>query len=300
MDINIIGVPIYYGCDRKGVENGPNKLREKGLISIISQNCLNKVFDFGNLNVEIVSEDKKYENHNKMKYLSPITELNKNLAHIVYSSLKGGSFPFVVGGDHSLGLGSLAGASKYFKDDLAVIWVDAHGDINTFDSSPSGNVHGMPLAASMGFGYKDLTNLYFHGRKIDPKKVFIICARDLDEGEQSLIKNEGLNVWSTNYIQNIGVEALMDEVYKKLDEIKVNNIHLSFDIDCLDSSLVPGTGTPVDSGMNFNEVKKILEKILETKKVRSMDFVEFNPEIDKDNITLNNCLDMLKVIGNNL
>ena len=300
MNINIIGVPLFYGCDRHGVENGPNVLRENGLISIFKKGNCNKAYDFGNLNVKNIKSNEKYNSDSKMKYLSPIIDLNTNLAHTVYTSLKSNSFPLVIGGDHSLGIGSIAGASKCFEDDLAVIWVDAHGDINTEETSPSGNIHGMPLASSMNFGPSDLTNIYFNGRKINPEKVFILCARDLDEGELKLISELNLNVWTTKTIKEKGIGYILSELYKKLEETKVTNIHLSFDIDCLDSSLVPGTGTPVEDGMSLDEVTYILRGIFETRKVKSMDFVEFNPEIDNNNITLTNCLSLLKVISENI
>lgn len=295
MEINLLGVPLFYGCDNPGVENGPDTLRENNLLNIFKENH-HKIYDLGNLYVKEVSTKDKYKDHNSMKYLSQITEVNENLAQAVYTSLNSNAFPFIVGGDHSLGLGSLAGASKYFGDDLGVIWVDAHGDINTYETSPSGNVHGMPLAASMGIGHDSLTNLYFEGQKIDPTKVFILCARDLDEGELSLIEDLGLNVWTAATIHEKGIEAVMEEVRDKVNELNVNNIHLSFDIDCADPILVPGTGTPVDEGMSLLQSKYIIENLFKTGRIKSMDFVEFNPEIEYET-TLENCLDLLKCIS---
>ncbi|GIM30305.1 arginase [Clostridium polyendosporum] len=297
MNINLIGVPMFYGCDRPGVELGPFTLRNNGLLDILKHGDKHNVYDLGNLFVETVEEDRKYSNHCKLKYLSPIREVNTNLAHFVYNSLKSDCFPFVVGGDHSLGLGSISGASKFFGDDLGVIWIDAHGDINTHETSPTGNVHGMPLAASMGFGYEDLTNLYFSGKKVNPKKTFIFCARDLDEGEHKLISNLGLNVWTTSDIKKIGLQKVAEDFYSIIDREEINNIHLSFDIDCLDSELVPGTGTPVNQGMNLEEAQQLLRAVFESRKIKSMDFVEFNPVIDKNNQTLNNCIEILNTIA---
>lgn len=296
MEINTIGVPIFYGCDIEGVNLGPNTLRENGLLQILKNNN-NVVFDLGNIYVPNIPIEDKYKEHANMKYLSAIVETNRNLAHAVYASLSSNSFPFVIGGDHSLGLGSLSGASRYFKDDLGVIWVDAHGDINTHITTPSGNVHGMPLAAGMGLGHNLLRDLYFHGRKIDPRKVFILCARDLDKGELELITELNINVWTTKDIKSIGVRAFLEDFNNRISQISINNLHLSFDIDSLDSALVPGTGTPVTEGMNKKEIKNILSGIFATSKVRSMDFVEFNPLLDKDSETLNNCIDILKHIS---
>ncbi|SHI92602.1 arginase [Clostridium cavendishii DSM 21758] len=298
MKLNVIGVPLFYGSDRVGVQEGPNTLRDHGLLDILSLHSKREIYDSGNLYVEDVEIDAKYTMHNKMKYLKEIITVNKNLANSVFNSLNANSFPFVVGGDHSLGLGSVAGASKYFGEDFGVIWIDAHGDINTDVSSPTGNVHGMPLAASIGIGPKELKNIYFDGVKVKPSNIFILCARDLDKGELELIQKHDLSVWTTSQIKEIGVSKALEELLIKIKNI--NNIHLSFDIDCLDAELVPGTGTPVTDGMELNEIKYLLQGILSTKKIKSMDFVEFNPFIDKDNKTLNNCIDLLNLIAKEL
>ena len=223
--------------------------------------------------------------------------MNKNLAHLVYSSLKSDSFPFIIGGDHSLGLGSLTGVSKFFGKDLAVIWVDAHGDINTPETSPTGNIHGMPLAAAMGLGHERLINLYFNGVKVKPENVYIVGARDLDEGEVKLIEEHKLNLWTSDDIKSKGMEVVVEELKSALKASGINNVHLSFDIDSLDSSLVPGTGTPVAQGPSLEEIKLLLSGIFSTQLIKSMDFVEFNPSIDKNDVTLNNCLDILKFIA---
>lgn len=295
MEINLLGVPLFYGCDNPGVEKGPNSLRKNNIISILNKNN-NKVYDLGNLYINKVDNTCKYKNHNKMKYLSQITEVNENLAQWVYTSLKANIFPLVIGGDHSLGLGSLAGASRVYGDDLGVIWIDAHGDINTFKTSPSGNVHGMPLAASMGVGHESLTDLYFKGRKINAEKVFILCARDLDKGELDLIDSLGLNVWTASTIKTKGLTIIIEELLNKINNLNISNLHLSFDIDCLDPTLVPGTGTPVVDGISLIDAKYILNKLFDTRKIKSMDFVEFNPIIEH-NVTVDTCLDLIKCIS---
>ncbi len=291
MNISIIGVPIFFGSDKRGVELGPKKLREKNLINILSENN-HTVYDCGDLYVENIPEEEKYKSHPNMKYLKPIVEVNKNLAHQVYSALTSNSFPLIIGGDHSLGLGSISGASKYY-DNLAVIWVDAHGDINTPETTISGNVHGMPLAAAMGVGFNELTDLYYKGMKIKPENVFIIGARDLDEGEKALIKSNNLNVYSTEDVSKMGMEKILEEVHSKIKNNGIQSIHLSFDIDCLDSALVPGTGTPVKDGMDLEQAKYLLKYLMETNLVKSMDFVELNPLLDKDDSTADMCIELL-------
>lgn len=294
MNFNLIGVPIKYGCDKDGVQFGPDKLRELGIVDIIKNNGFN-VYDMGNLYVPDILEECKYDWHKSAKYFGPIVDVTRNLAHSVYSSLVSGHFPFVIGGDHSLGMGSIAGASKYFEE-MAVIWVDAHGDINDIESSPSGHVHGMPLAASMNVGHPSLTNLYYDGIKVKPENVYIIGARSLDPGEIELAKNLNLNLYTNNDINSLGLEKILSETVNKIKSSKVDGVHLSFDIDVLDSEIAPGTGVPEENGLDVEEVKVILDKILSNKFVTSMDFVELNPILDIDDKTSKICVELLEYI----
>lgn len=301
MLVSIIGVPINYGCDRKGVEHGPIKLREKGIVEVI-KNRNHQVYDLGNLYIPLVPESEKYAQHENLKYLKPIIEANTNLSHLVYSALSSNSFPFLIGGDHSLGLGSISGASKYY-DNLAVIWIDAHGDINTHETSPSGNIHGMPLAAALGEGDPSLTNLYFNGSKVKSENVYIIGARDLDKGEIELAKKLDLNLYTMDTIRERGLEEVIDEIVGKIRASNVDGVHLSFDIDVLDKSLVPGTGTPVKNGFNVGEAKYILEQFLKTGLIGSMDLVELNPTLDKEDVTADICIELtdwtFEILGKN-
>ena len=291
MNVSLIGVPINYGCDKEGAQHGPAKLREKKIVDVIRK-YNHSIYDFGNLYVPTVSVSEKYASHEKMKYLKPIIEVNTNLAHQVYSALAAGNFPFIIGGDHSLGLGSISGASKYY-DNLAVVWIDAHGDINTSETSPSGNVHGMPLAAAMGIGSDSLTDIYFKGVKVKPENVYIIGARDLDEGEIQLAKKMNLNLYTMKEIKNKGIKATIEEINYKLMNNNIDAIHISFDMDALDSELVPGTGTPVCDGMTVEEVKHVFKRLMDTKLVKSMDLVELNTYLDKDDITAEVAIDLV-------
>lgn len=281
---------MFYGSDIEGVEFGPQKLREKNLHGILGK--YHKIYDLGDIHVPEENVSNKFSYHPKMKYLKPIIEVNKNLAHQVYASLNSGSFPLVLGGDHSLGLGSISGVSKYYKD-FAVIWVDAHGDINSYLTTETGNVHGMPLAAAMGIGYEDLTNVYFHGTKVKPENVFIIGARDLDPGECELIEEKKLDVYSTSRIHEEGISSVISNILEKIKKLNIKVVHLSFDIDCIDSDYVPGTGTPVKNGITVGEAKTLLKSLAETRLIKSMDFVELNPRLDKDDKTSDLCMDLL-------
>ncbi|MFR1708612.1 MAG: arginase [Clostridium sp.] len=296
MDINLIGVPLYYGCDRAGVENGPDALRENGIKELL-KNHNNKVYDLGNIYVDSTKDKQPFAAGVNAKYINEILEVTENLAHAVYGALCSGGFPITLGGDHALATGSVAGVSKYFNGDIAVIWIDAHGDINTFETSPSGNVHGMPLAASMGFGDKSLTDLYFNGIKVKKENVFIIGARDLDEGELQLIKDKELTVWTMDKVREIGVEQVCEELLEALKVRGIKNIHLSFDIDSVDPEIMKGTGTPVPGGFNIIDAEKLLTTIFNTRLVKAMDFVEFNPLLDESDMTAKNCLTLIKKIG---
>ena len=291
MNISLIGVPVKYGADREGVQYGPEKLREKGLIDVVKRYKEN-VYDLGNLYIPEVLEENKYAHNRKIKYFKEIVDMNTNLAHLVYSCLKADSFPFIFGGDHSLGLGSIAGASKYFKN-IGVIWIDAHGDINTEDTSPSGNAHGIPLGAALGYGNPALVNLYYPGPKVKPENTFIIGARDLDEGEIQLAERIDLKIYTMDIVKKQGLKSVIDEVITKLKASNVDAFHLSFDIDVLDKKLVPGTGTPVDGGFTLEEAKDLLKAFLETKMVRSMDFVELNPLLDEKESTAKLCIELI-------
>lgn len=298
MNISIIGMPLFYGCDRPGVEKGPDVLRQNNLEEILKKN--HTVTDMGNVDVDYIDSKDKFLNNSKLKYLKQVVDSNNRLATKVYEALKHDSLPFIIGGDHSLALGSIAGVSKYYGNDLAVIWIDAHGDINTEETSPTGNIHGMPLAASMGVGYKDLTSIFFEENKIKPENVFILACRDLDKGEVDLINELDMNVWSISDIKDKGLQIVLEELKTKLIQKNIKNIHLSYDIDCLDPEYVPGTGTPVEYGLTFEESKSILTCIFDTKLIKSIDFVEYNPDLDVNNRTKETCLELLKLISNNL
>lgn len=295
MDINVIGVPLSYGCDRDGVQLGPITLRENKIIDMIKKNGHN-VYDMGDIFVPYIAPEDKYKDHPKMKYLNTVAEVNTNLANNVYSSLMGQGFPFVIGGDHAIGMGSIAGASKFFKE-LAVIWVDAHGDINTDETSPSGNIHGMPLAVAMNVGHPTLTNVYFEGQKVKPENVYILGGRDIDPGEFELADKLNLNMYTMDIVREKGLDNIIAEIIEKINNSNVDGVHLSFDIDVLDSSLVPGTGTPVEKGFTMDEGKLVFTRFLGENFVKSIDFVELNPKIDhEDGRTTDNCMEVLEHI----
>ncbi len=295
MKFNLIGVPVNYGCDRDGAQNGPETFRQNNIVDLIKSEG-HKVKDLGDVKIPNVSPEEKYSSHKNLKYLKPIIEYNNNLAEYVYNTLSDDAFPFVLGGDHSLGMGSLAGASRYF-DEIAVIWIDAHGDINTEDTSPSGNIHGMPLAASMNVGNPQLTNIYYKGQKVKPENVYIIGARDIDPGEFEIADRTKLNLYTMDTVREKGLENIIETVITKINNSNVDGVHLSFDIDALDKLIVPGTGTAVSEGFSLSEGKEIFTEFIGQLNITSMDFVELNPVIDdEDGKTVKNCFELLRHI----
>lgn len=297
MKFNLIGVPVNYGCDREGAQFGPETFRKNNIADLIKEEG-HVVSDKGDVKIPFASPEEKFASHRNLKYLNSIVEYNNNLAETVYSSLNEGAMPFVLGGDHSLGMGSIAGASKHF-DDIAVIWIDAHGDINTEDTSPSGNIHGMPLAASMNVGNPALTNIYYKGQKVKPENVYILGARDIDPGEYEIAEKVKLNLYTMKVVREKGLDNVLKSIIYKINNSNVDGVHLSFDIDSLDKSIVPGTGTAVSEGFSMEEGKKIFTQLIENVNLTSMDFVELNPVIDdEDKKTVKNCFELLKHIFN--
>ena len=278
MRIDLISVPIYYGADRAGVELGPQTLLDNGLVSILSGS--HQLLSSTIIEVE---RDATKEAPANLKYLRPIVNANDQLREVVYNSLSNGNMPLTLGGDHSLALGTLAGALKNSEDTL-LIWVDAHTDINTHLSTPSGNIHGMPVAAALNFGHPLLTGLFTNFLR--PENILYVGVRSIDEGERDLINKLG--------IQMMGVDDFdISRIHSFLDAKPSVPVHCDFDIDSLDASLVPGTSTPVDGGFTVDQAHSILELLRDSGRMTSLDFVEFNPSVDKSGQTVSTALDLL-------
>ena len=200
----------------------------------------------------------------------------------VVSVIRQGYFPLIIGGDHSLGLGSVAGAALAY-DDMAVIWFDAHGDFNTESTSPTGNLHGMPAAAAMGWCKSGLSSVAI--KTIPPRNFFWIGVRDLDDGEKTFAANNNLHIYSAEDVRQRGMFEILNEIIQILQSNNISHIHLSIDIDGMDPSIVCGTGTKVDRGINNGQFYTFIDRIFSTNKVVSADFVEYNKLLDDENHT---------------
>ncbi|MCH1627963.1 arginase [Fredinandcohnia quinoae] len=280
-NISIIGVPMDLGQMRRGVDMGPSAIRYAGVTERLEQ--LNyKIDDLGD--IEIARAQKITDNQEgNLRNLKGVSDASEKLAAKVDEVITKGEFPLVLGGDHSIAIGTLAGVAKHYKN-LGVIWYDAHGDLNTAETSPTGNIHGMPLAASLGIGHPALTNIAGYSPKIKPENIVIIGARSLDEGEKKLIKEIGIKVYTMHEIDQLGMATVMAEAIDYLKE-RTDGVHLSLDLDGLDPHDAPGVGTPVLGGISYRESHLAMEMLEDAKIITSAEFVEVNPILDDKNKT---------------
>jgi arginase len=280
MQIDIIGVPIDLGADRRGVDMGPSAIRYAHLRQKLEALGY-AVEDTGNIEVPIAETCAITDA--RLKYIDCIVPMARRAAGAVATSIQAGHFPLVLGGDHSLALGSIRGAARVKS--LGVVWVDAHADFNTQGTTPSGNIHGMPLAALCGLGDTRLTRLWDEDLPaVDPRRVAIIGARDLDLGEKSNLKEAGVMVMGMEQIDRLGMVAAIEKAIERVSR-DAEGLYLSFDMDVMDPRHAPGVGTPVAAGLTQREGHVACELIGETGKLIGMDIVEVNPILDVQNQT---------------
>lgn len=294
--IRIICVPISSGCDRIGVDLAPQYFLEHGIVSWFekSGHAVDVVFSQSSIVDDIIN---KFDGDCNVKYLSGVYDANIDLRGKVSQALTEGLFPMIIGGDHSLGLGSMAGVSEFLSD-VGVIWFDAHGDINTEETSPSGNSHGMPCAAAIGLCRSKLNDVC--RKRLNPQNFFWIGARDLDEGEIKYMKNNNLNVYSVDFIREHGMLFVIEDILKKIEQNGIKNIHCSIDIDAMDPSIVSATGTPVPNGLQNLDYDIFINELFAKINIVSCDFVEFNPLLQGKELTFEWCKRALCLISEKL
>jgi arginase len=262
------------------VDIGPSAIRYAGLHEQL-QRLGHTVHDMGNLAVP--QPDSQPIGKPRLKYLEPIIHASQELSQMVTNALEAQEFPLVLGGDHSIALGSISGVARIHPQ-IGVIWIDAHADFNTEETTPSGNIHGMILAALAGLGNESLTQIGGWGPKIDKGKIVIIGARDLDPGEQELLRTHHIHVFTMTHIDRHGISAIMQQAIKIAGEGN-SPIHLSLDMDSLDPHEAPGVGTPVRGGLSYREAHCAMEMMNESQRMVSMDVVEVNSILDRKNAT---------------
>jgi arginase len=282
--VRIIGVPMDLGQSRRGVDMGPSALRGAGLQQSIKKLGL-QVEDIGNLSVKQPEEMPIGEK--RAKYMQEIAETCGDVAAAAEKALSEGFLPLVLGGDHSIAAGVAAGVANHFrkeKKQIGYLWLDAHGDMNTPESSPSGNVHGMPLAAIMGYGAPELVDLLGFKPKAEPGNIVIVGARDLDAQERKIVKKSGIHVFTMRDIDERGMREVMSDALKyAMDDTA--GIAVSLDMDFVDPSDAPGVGTPVRGGVTYREAHLAMEMIADTESMVSLEVVEINPILDEHNRT---------------
>lgn len=278
--LSLIGVAIDLGAGTPGVSLGPSAIRYAGVVERL-QNIGYEVKDEGDI-VAIKPASPIVAGTN-LKNLDEVARVNTELCHRVDTAMAAGRFPLVLGGDHSIAIGTIAGVLQH-KKNLGVIWFDAHGDINTAETSPSGNIHGMPVAVSLGLGHERLTSIGGSDKKLNTKNIVFVGCRDLDFGERKILKELGITVFTMHEIDRLGMTEVMNRAISIASD-GTDGIHVSFDLDSMDPIFVQGTGTRVPGGLTYRESHLALELIALSEKVVSAEFVEVNPIIDVKNET---------------
>jgi arginase len=286
--IRILGVPLDLGQSRRGVDMGPSAVRVAGLEARLEE-LGHIVEDAGNVAVAFPEQKKAGDPH--AKYLKEIASTCTKHAEMVVKTLEAGKFPLTLGGDHSVAAGTVAGVAEFFRQQrriqenkIGLIWIDAHADINTPETSPSGNVHGMPLAAIMGLGPADLSNIYDFSPKVHPENCVLVGVRDIDAREKENIKQTGIEVYTMRDIDERGMRTVIEEALRIAGR-GTAGYHVSLDMDWIDPEDAPGVGTPVRGGASYREAHLAMEIISDHGRMVSFEIVEVNPVIDEHNRT---------------
>jgi arginase len=280
--IHVLGVPMDLGSGRRGVDMGPSAIRIAGMGARLTE-LGHKVVDEGDIVIKNIEELKV--GNERARYLPEIARAATALARKVERIMGLKHFPLVLGGDHSIAVGTVSGIAAFAHGQgmkLGLLWIDAHGDINTPESSPSGNIHGMPLAALLGFGAPELTSVGGPTPKVDPGNVALVGIRSLDAGEKKRLKETGVQVHTMSDIDRHGVPSVMK---KALAQVTAGTdfVHVSLDLDAVDPSVTPGVGTPVKGGLDYREAHLIMEVIADAAVMTSLEVVEVNPILDEGN-----------------
>jgi arginase len=280
-DIAIIGVPLDLGAGRRGVDMGPSAIRYAGLRERIAALGY-RVRDLGNLAVPLAEQIEPPAADEPLRYLQPIVGVVRDLAQQVRDVISSNTLPIILGGDHSLSIGSVAGVAHNRR--IGVIWLDAHGDYNTPETTPSGNIHGMGLAVLTGRGHPMLTGLIGRIPVLRPGDAALVGVRNLDDGERELLRTSDVRVFTMHDIDRRGMAAVMEEAILHVSA-GTSGFHLSFDLDVLDPHEAPGVGTPVLGGITYREAHLAMELIAASGRLISLDLVEVNPILDTRNMT---------------
>lgn len=282
--IDLFGVPMDLGADRRGVDMGPSAIRIAGVVGRLRK-LGHEVVDRGNVPCEAM--EIAVPGDTSAKYEAEILASCQTLAARVAESVEAGHFPIVLGGDHSIAMGTVTGLSSVFRareQKIGLIWFDAHGDMNTPTTSPSGNIHGMPLAALLGYGSDAFTGLGGFTPKVQPENCVLIGIRSIDGHEREMVKESGIHVFTMKEIDRLGMAEVVDQAIEFASR-DTAGIHLSFDLDGLDPTVAPGVGTAVRGGVDYREAHLMMELLADCEKLVGLEMVELNAVIDERNRT---------------
>ena len=288
----IIGVPMDLGAGRRGVDMGPSAIRIAGLNQAIAWLGY-EVTDAGNVHVH--PPEAVAQTNMRARYLPEIAAASEELAVLVEAALEEGALPVILGGDHSIAIGSAAGVASFYRkrrEKIGIIWLDAHADSNTPDTTPSGNIHGMPLAALLGYGAKELTHIAGFAPKVLPENTVIIGARSIDPGERELIKTLGIRVYTMTELDERGMAEVIEEA-TEIATLNTAGVHVTMDMDFIDPFYAPGVGTPERGGATYRESHLAMEKIADSGRVLSVELTEVNPLFDTANQTAQLAVEMI-------
>lgn len=290
-EINIIGVPVDLGTQRLGVDMGPNALRYAGLIHVVKQAGLS-VKDLGNIHVP--TPESRLVGQQNLKYLDDIVTVSETLSEMVFNVVKSDAFPLILGGDHSLAIGSVSGFAHALDDQpFGLIWIDAHPDCNTQDTTLSGNIHGMSLAVLLGSGHPSLVNCSQLGAKLNSKRLSLVGIKDMDPAEFTFIQNNKLNAFTMDDISGHGVSQMLDELYNRFEGMPV---YISLDLDVVDSMYAPGVGIRSHGGFTYREIRFLCKYLGRNMNIAGLEVVEFNPLCDHENKTAELALELIMAI----
>jgi arginase len=295
--IRILGVPLDLGQSRRGVDMGPSAVRVAGLAARLE--ALGHVVEDGG-NVPVAFPEQKKEGDPRAKYLKEITATCTRHAETMLKTLEAGKFPLVLGGDHSVAAGTVSGVAEYYRRQqqrTGLIWIDAHADLNTPETSPSGNVHGMPLAAILGLGPAELAGIFNFSPKVQNENCVLVGVRDIDSSEKANIRASGIEVYTMRDIDERGMRTVMEEALRVAGR-GTAGYHVSLDMDWIDPEDAPGVGTPVRGGASYREAHLAMEIIADHGRMTSFEIVEVNPVIDEHNRTANLAVELtLSALG---
>jgi arginase len=282
--VHIIGVPLDLGASRRGTDAGPSALRVAGLRRAIAKLGYEVTVES---DVAVPTMETRQLERREARFKEEILEVCTNVATITLQTLRAGQIPLVIGGDHSIAMGTVSGVSAYFREqnaDIGLIWFDAHGDMNLPGTSPSGNIHGMPLAHLLGHGDQDLASILEQNPAVKAENVVLVGIRDIDGHERKLIRSTGVTAFTMRDIDELGMTHVCKETLRIVNT-DTAGFHVSFDVDGCDPSVIPGSGTLVPGGVSFREAHQLLENCADTGRMTSMEVVELNPFLDQANVS---------------